>query len=142
MKTNWQPLSTEQPGVSRYKSGFSRAEIHRQEDGSAEATLKEGFLGLGTHVSSFHKSPAPDDQAILTRLTDTAHPPRFGNWQETKDGKWEGEKAGGGKVKAEITRTGDEADVKASTGFFGTQIEGHFFAPAPTDREILRRISS
>ena len=104
-------------------------------------------MGLGTHVSSFHKSPAPDDQAILGRLEDTAHPPRFSNWREAEGASHDnttsfvGEKANGGKVKAEITRNGDEADVKAQAGFFGVHIEGHFFAPAPSDQEILRRIS-
>lgn len=146
MQTNWQPVHVDQPGVTRYKLGSSRAEIHREADGSAQATLKEGFLGLGTHVTSYMKSPAPNDQAILGKLEDTAHPPRFRNWREVEGGDhntrcYQGEKENGGKVTAEITRMGGEADVKAQAGFFGVHIEGHYFAPAPSDREILSKIS-
>lgn len=149
MQANWKPINVDQPGVTAYKKGWSKAEIHREEDGAARATLKEGFLGLGTHVTSFIKSPAPDDQAILGKLEDTAHPPRFSNWKAVEPDqehpsatRYEGETAKGKKVKAEITRVGDEADVKAKAGFFGLHVEGHYFAPAPSDQEILQRISS
>ncbi len=146
MQANWKPIKTDTPGVTRYQKGHSKAEITRQENGWTEATLKEGFLGLGTHVHASMRD-AGDDKAVLSSLEETAHPPRFSNWKEVKSddkdvARYEGETVKGGKVKAEITRNGDEADVVAKAGFFGVQCEGHYFAPAPSDREILKRISS
>jgi len=147
MQANWKPIKTDQPGVTRYQKGSSKAEINRTDDGWTEATLKEGFLGLGTHVHGSYRNPSGDDAAILGKLEDTAHPPRFSNWKpvESDDGvaRYEGETVKGKKVTAEITRDADgDAEVKAKAGFFGVSVEGSYFAPAPSDREILRRISS
>lgn len=144
---NWKPLKTDQPGVTRYQKGHSKAEINRQEDGFTQATLKEGFLGLGTHVHGTYRNPSGDDAAVLEKLLDTAHPPRFSNWEKVDGGdgnatKYEGETANGKKVTATITRDADgDAECKAQAGFFGVSVDGLYLAPAPSDQEILRRIS-
>lgn len=151
MQAQWKSIQVpgNPAGVTRYSKGFSKAEIHREPGHGVQAELKEGFLGLGTHVGGSYGDASQSDKAILAKLEDTAHPPRFDHWQETPGPKdtpdtrhYRGEKASGhGKVDAYITRVGDEANVTAQAGIFGVQIEGHFFAPAPNDREILQRIS-
>ena len=149
MKTQWKQLST-QDGVQRYKAmnRSAQAWIKRNEDGSAESGSKNGLFGLGLHTESFHVSPAPSDDELLRRLDRAANPPRFDNWREVdKDApntnfyKGEADNLFNSTVKASITRVGDEASVHAKVGLFGTEIEGHYFAPAPSDAEILRRIS-
>ncbi len=150
MNTNWNPVKSNQPGIERFKATNRRSEawIQRNEDNSAKAGSKSGLFGLGTHVESFFVSPAPTNEEILHKLGNVANPPKYDNWQaldkETPGTKYyqgEADNFFDSKVNASITRVGDEADVKAKVGHFGTEIDGHFFAPAPSDREILSRIS-
>ena len=149
MKTQWTQLPG-QDGIQRYKAsrGNTQAWVKRNEDGSAESGAKNGLFGLGLHSESFHISPAPSDDELLKRLDRAANPPRFDNWTSVeKDSpntnfyQGEADNFFNSTVKASITRVGDEASVSAKVGLFGTEIEGHFFAPAPSDAEILRRIS-
>ena len=149
MRTQWKQLPS-QDGISRYKATNRHASawVKRNEDGSAESGAKNGLFGLGLHSESFHISPAPSDDELLKRLDRAANPPRFDNWTSVeKDSpntnfyQGEADNFFNSTVKASITRVGDEASVSAKVGLFGTEIEGHFFAPAPSDAEILRRIS-
>lgn len=143
---NWKPVGSDVPGTTRYKSSSPKAEasIHRQ-NGRLEAEASHGFLQLDqVGLSCMDKSLS--DQAVLAKLEDSINPPRFKNWKEVDDQEANGVthyrgEAGGSKVDAYITRVGDEAEVSAKAGWFGVQVEGSFFAPAPSDQEILRRIS-
>jgi hypothetical protein len=141
MKANWKPVSHEPSGVTRYKRSSPRAqaEIHRQEN-SLSAEMKTGLFGLGTHVGACFMDTSLSDEAVLSKLDQVAHPPRFQDWKAQGEGHYQG-KAGRSKVEAQITRSGEEAKVVAHVGHFGTHVEGVFFAPAPSDQEILRRIS-
>lgn len=143
---NWKPVGSDVPGTTHYKRSSPKAEawIHRQ-DGKLEAEARHGFLQLDrVGLSCMDKSLS--DQVVLAKLEDSINPPRFQNWKAVDDQEasgvthYKGE-AGSRKVEAFITRVGDEAEVKAKVGWFGVQVEGNFFAPAPSDQEILRRIS-
>ena len=149
MKTQWTQLPG-QDGIQRYKAnrGNTQAWVKRNEDGSAESGSKSGPFGLGLQTESFHFSPAPSDAELLGRIDRSVNPPRYDNWEaqeksspNTNYYQGEADNFFNSTVKASITRVGDEASVKAKVGLFGTEIEGHFFAPAPSDAEILRRIS-
>lgn len=149
MKTSWQPVPSDRPGVSQFRKSGEKCEawIERRADGSAVAGETNGFFG--PRVEGWFRDPAPADEVILQRLEDTAHPPRFGNWKEVPEDApsvkhFEGRETGGlirSKVDVFVTRVGDEVDYTAQVGHFGTHIEGHYFAPAPSDQEILRRLS-
>jgi hypothetical protein len=150
MTTQWNPIASKDPTIARYKATNRRAEawIERNPDGSAEYGAKNGLFGLGLHSQGTHFAPAPSDQVILQKLDESANPPRFDSWKQkdkvspgTTYYQGEADNLLNSKVEASITRVGDEAGVKAKVGLFGTEIEGHFFAPAPSDAEILRRIS-
>jgi len=150
MITNWNRVSSNQQGVERFRATNRRsgAWIKRNPDQSAEAGSKSGLFGLGTHTESYFVAPAPSDDVILSRLELSANPPKFEDWKQT-DKKTPGTNYYQGrannlfdsKVSAAITRVGDEAEVKAKVGFFGTEIGGHYFDPAPSDAQILRKIS-
>jgi len=147
MITKWTAAPSKQPGSERFKATNRRAEatIERKPDGSAEATCENGLFGLGTHSGATFFAPAPSNQEILERFGDK---PRFSGWQQSEE-KTPGTNYFEAKadsyfhsdVQAAITRVGDEADIKVKVGHFGTEIEGHYFAPAPSDKEILKRIS-
>ena len=147
MKANWKPISQDTPGITQYKRSHprARAEIHRQ-DNKLSAEMKTGPFGLGTHVGACFMDTGLSDEAVLTRLDEVAHPPRFQDWHEVKDQSaagvthYQGHE-GRKKVDAYITRSQDEAQVVAQSGHFGIHIEGTYFAPTPSDREILQRIS-
>lgn len=150
MITQWKATSTD-GGVQHYKATnrHAKAWIERNEDGSAEYGAKNGLLGLGLHTEGHHVAPAPSDEVLLDRLDQSANPPRFDNWvqqKETTPGttyyKGEADNLLHSKVNAAITRVGDEATVQAKVGWlFGDEIQAHYFAPAPSDLEILRSIS-
>lgn len=150
MTTQWSKVNSNEAGVARYKATNRKAQawIERNPDGSAEYGAKNGLFGLGLHSEGYHVAPAPSDEVLLGKLDHSANPPRFDNWSK-QDEKTPGTNYYEGQadnffnstVKASITRVGDEADVKAKVGLFGTQIEGHYFAPAPSDADILKRIS-
>lgn len=150
MTTQWSQVKSKDAGVTRYQASNRRAEawIQRNADGSAEYGAKNGLFGLGLHSEGYHVAPAPSDEVLLARLDRGANPPRFDNWEKTDQTSpatnyYEGtaDNLFNSTVKASITRVGDEAEVKAKVGLFGLQIEGHYFAPAPSDAEILRSIS-
>ena len=143
---NWKPVGSDVPGTTRYKSSSPKAEaaIHRQ-NGRLEGEAHHGFLGLDqVGISCMDKSLS--DEAVLAKMEDSINPPRFKNWKQVDDQEAQGVthyrgEAGSRKVDALITRVGDQAEVSAKAGFFGVQVEGSFFAPAPSDQEILKRIS-
>lgn len=144
---NWKPVGSDVPGTSHYKRSTPKAEawVHRQ-DGRLEAEVKTGPFNLGRQVGASFMDTSLSDEVVLGKLDDTLNPPRFQNWKPVDDQEANGVthyrgEAGHKKVDAFITRVGDEAEVKADSGFFGVQIEGNFFAPAPSDQEILKRIS-
>jgi hypothetical protein len=150
MNTQWSKVNSHDSSISRYKATNrrSQATIERNPDGSADYSCKNGLLGLGTRVEGHHFAPAPSDDVILQKIDDIANPPRFDGWKQKEcdipgTTRYQGEADSflSSKVNATITRVGDEADVKATAGLFGVHVEGHFFAPAPSDTEILRRIS-
>ena len=144
---NWKPVGSDVPGTTHYKRNSPKAEawIHRQ-DGRLEAEAKSGPFNLGRQVDAFFLDTSLSDDVVLGKLNETLTPPRFQNWKPVDDQEakgvthYQGE-AGSRRVDAFITRVGDEAEVKAKVGWFGVQIEGNFFAPAPSDQEILKRIS-
>lgn len=149
---NWQPVQSDRPGAVHYQRAEPKGDayIQRNEDGSAEAESKNGLFGLGTEVESFHCSPAPDDATILGQLDRSAYPDQYDGWKEVKKGPqlptvktYEGHKTTGlhSKVRVTIDRDGDRADFIGKVGHFGTEMEGSFFAPAPSDAEILSRLS-
>lgn len=149
MLIQWKQLST-QNGIQRYQAANSRATawIKHNENGSAESGSKHGLFGLGLHTDSFYSSPAPSDSKMLQDIDDLANPPRFKDWtpakqkcSHTTEYKGKADNIFNSTVKASITRIGDEAHVHAKVGLFGTEIDGHFFAPAPSDTEIISRIS-
>jgi len=144
---NWKPVGSDVPGTSHYKRSSPKAEawVHRQ-DGRLEAEAKTGPFHLGRQVGASFMDTSLSDEVVLSKLDDTLNPPRFQNWKPVDDQEANGVthyrgEAGHKKVEAFITRVGDEAEVKANAGFFGVQIEGNYFAPAPSDQEILKRIS-
>lgn len=144
---NWKPVGSDVPGTSHYKRSSPKAEawVHRQ-DGRLEAEAKSGPFNLGRQVGASFMDTSLSDEVVLSKLDDTLNPPRFQNWKPVDDQEAKGVthyrgEAGHKKVDAFITRVGDQAEVKAKAGFFGVQIEGNFFAPAPSDQEILKRIS-
>ncbi|MFA5507217.1 MAG: hypothetical protein WC314_16575 [Vulcanimicrobiota bacterium] len=151
MRTQWTPVKTDTQGINRYRGTNQKAEawIQRNPDGSAVAKEETGFFG--THVTSYMVAPAPSDEVILDKLDRSAYPPRFDDWKqsgqnpETNTTEYKGTANNflNSPVKAQITRVGDSAKVSAKVGHFGlgTHIDGVFFAPAPSDMEILRRIS-
>ena len=151
MRTQWTPVQSKTPGLTRYKgtNQTAAAWIQRNPDGSAVAKEETGFFG--THVTSYTTSPAPSDDVILGKLDRSAYPPRFDSWKENEKKSDETTTHYQGKannifnspVKAEITRVGNSAKVSAKVGRFGlrTHVEGVYFAPAPSDQEILGRIS-
>lgn len=150
MNTNWIQVKNEN-GRTRYHATNRRAEawIERHGDGSVDYGAKNGLFGLGLHSQGTHFAPAPSDQVILSKLDEAANPPRFEQWSKldkTTPGTtyYQGQSNDlfHSDVKLSITRSGDAADVKGSTGVFGlTHFESHFFAPAPTDAEILKSLS-
>ena len=143
---NWKSVGSDVPGTTHYKSSKPKAEawIHRQ-NGRLEGEANHGFLGLDrAGVSCMDKSLS--DEVVLAKLEDSINPPRFKNWKEVDDQEAKGVshyvgEAGGSKVEAFITRVDDKAEVKAKVGHFGLQIEGSYFAPAPSDQAILKNIS-
>jgi hypothetical protein len=144
---SWKPVGSDVPGTSHYKRSSPKAEawVHRQ-DGRLEAEAKSGLFNLGRQVEASFMDTSLSDEVVLSKLDDTLNPPRFQNWKPVDDQEAKGVthyrgEAGHKKVDAFITRVGDQAEVKADSGFFGVQIEGNFFAPAPSDQEILKRIS-
>jgi len=151
MKAQWNPVPSDRPGVSHYHRQDPKGEawIERKENGSAEASQKNGFFGPS--VESWHAAPAPTDSVILQKMDEVAHPPRFDDWKEVKHSPelpsvkhYEGRETGGmirSKVEVFIDRDGDQADYTAKVGRFGEEVEGHLFAPAPSDQEILHRLS-
>lgn len=154
MINNWQPIPCDRPNVSAYQRTSPRGEatIERCPDGSAKAESKNGLLGLGTEVESYICSPAPSDDVILDNLDQSAYPPQYGDWKEVKKKgpqlpsvkTYEGRETHGlvkSKVTVTIDRDGDKADFIGKVGHFGTEMEGSFFAPAPSDQEILQKIS-
>lgn len=150
MITQWKQVQN-QDGCSRYKATNRRADawIQRHSDGSADYGAKNGFLGLGLHTQGTHVAPAPSDQVLLSKLDESANPPRFSQWSKldkTTPGTtyYQGESNDyfHSDVNVSITRAGDVAEVKGKTGVFGlTHFEGTYFAPAPSDAEILKSIS-
>jgi hypothetical protein len=150
MTNQWSKINSTDSSISRYKATNRRSEatIARNPDGSADYSSKSGLLGLGLRVEGHHFAPAPDDEVLLDKLDQAINPPRFHDWKQKESDlpgttlyQGEADSFLSSKVKASITRVGDEADVKASGGLFGLHVEGHFFAPAPSDTEILKRIS-
>lgn len=151
MRTQWKPVKSNTQGLTRYKGTNQKAEawIQRNADGSAVAKEETGFFG--TRVTSYSVSPAPADNVILDRMDRSAYPPRFDGWKESgKDSETNTTEYKGkannflkSPVKAKITRVGDTAKVSAKVGHFGlgAHVEGVYFAPAPSDQEILRKIS-
>jgi hypothetical protein len=151
MRTQWTPVKSNNQGLTRYKgtNQTANAWIQRNPDGSAVAKEEAGFFG--THVTSHMAAPAPSDAVILSKLDQSAYPPKFEDWKETGKESDTNTTQYRGKannffsspVEAQITRVGDSAKVSAKVGRFGlgTHVEGVFFAPAPSDQEILRRIS-
>jgi len=151
MKAQWQPVQSDRPGVAQYQrqGAKGQAQIERKENGAAEASEKNGFFGPS--VDAYFVAPAPDDATILQRMDEVAYPPRFGDFKEVKHSPelptvkhYQGRETGGlvrSKVDVLIDRDGDQADYTAKVGHFGEEIEGHFFAPTPSDQEILRRLS-
>jgi len=152
MKTQWSKIAQDPSGDIRYKRNHPKASatIHRQPD-SLSAEMKTGLFGLGSHVGVCFMDTQLSDEVVLSRLDEVANPPRFEDWKEVKgkstetnETHYQGRESGGlirSKVKASIRRQGEQAEVSAQVGLFGTQIEGIYFAPAPSDQEILRRIS-
>lgn len=151
MKAQWSPIASSDPSIKRYKADHrqSKAWVERHPDGSADSGSKDGFLGLGLHTETFHVSPAPSDEAILAKLDARHNPPRFDGWEKqdkstpgTTYYQGEADNFFHSTVNASITRVGGAADVNAQVGWLlGDKIEAHFFAPAPSDAEILARLS-
>ncbi|MFN8612820.1 MAG: hypothetical protein U0931_35105 [Vulcanimicrobiota bacterium] len=144
---NWKSVGSDVPGTTHYKRSNPKAEawIHRQE-GRLEGEAKSGPFNLGPSAGVSCLDTTLSDQVVLGKLDETLNPPRFQNWKQVDDQQAPGVthyqgRAGHSKVEAFITRLGDEAEVKAKVGHFGLEVEGNFFAPAPSDQEILRRIS-
>ena len=152
MNTQWKQVSANSQGLTRYKGVNQRASawIQRSDDGSAVAKKESGLFGLGTHVTS-HMVTAPADEVILEKLDRSSNPPRFDQWKKsgtdsdtnTTEYKGKTDSFLNSPVTAKITRLDDQAKVSAKVGRFGlgTHVDGVFFAPAPSDQEILRRIS-
>jgi len=143
---NWKPVGSDVPGTTHYKSSKPKAEawIHRQ-DGKLEAEAHHGFLQLD-RVGLSCGDKTESDAVVLSKLEDSISPPRFKNWKEVDDQEARGVthyrgEAGNSKVEAFITRVGDGAEYKAKVGHFGLQIEGGYIGPAPSDQEILKRLS-
>ncbi len=151
MTSNWTATNSKNANQARYRSTQKRAQasIERRPDGSAITKVKSGLFGLGTHLTSHHVAPAPNDEAILGRLDHLVHPPRIDGWKQVDDqatstvNHYQGRADNllNSKVDAYITRVGDEATVEGKVGRFGTEFQGHYFAPAPSDQEILQRLS-
>jgi hypothetical protein len=150
MTTQWRQVDSRDAGVNRYQAENRRAQawVKRNADGSAEYGAKNGLFGLGLHSEGYHVAPAPGDEVLLEKLDESANPPRFTGWvkeDRTSPGttyyQGQADNLLSSKVKASITRVGDEASVQAKVGLFGTEIEGHYFAPAPSDAQILKSIS-
>ena len=143
MKADWKPVSNDPSGITRYKRSSPRAQVEiNRQDNSLSAEMKTGLFGLGTHVGTCFMDTSLSDEVVLSKLDAVANPPRFQDWKpvQGEDGHYQG-KANRSKVDAVITRNGDEATVEAQVGHFGMHIEGVYFAPAPSDQEILRRLS-
>jgi hypothetical protein len=144
---NWKSVGSDLAGTTHYKRSNPKAEawIHRQ-DGRLEGEVKSGPFNLGPSAGISCMDKTLSDEVVLAKLDDSLNPPRFQKWKTVDDQEAPGVthyrgQAGRRKVDALITRVGDEAEVKARVGHFGVQIEGNFFAPAPSDQEILERIS-
>ena len=154
MINNWQPVACDRPNITLYErqSPRGQAEIERHEDGSASASSKHGPLGLGMSIEADYFSPAPSDEQILDRMDQSAYPPIYGEWKEVEPKgpklpsvkTYEGRETGGlikSKVTVTIDRDKDRVDFVGKVGHFGMEMEGTFFAPTPTDQEILTRLS-
>lgn len=143
MQAKWQPIPTNTRGLTRFKDQNSgaRAYIQRNPDGTALAECRTGFMGLGRSTTIDELKNAPSDDVILGKFEDTVNPPTFSDFKPTrKKGVYKG-KTGDATARAEIKRDRGEATVKITSGFFGPSSEGHYFAPAPSDAEILERHS-
>lgn len=153
MKSEWKPIPTDQPGTTRYKKTAERAEvtIQRDEGEPVTASLRSGLFGLGTSIEGTYYQEGITDEVVLEKLDDTLHPPRYTDWEKVDDQEapgvthYQGRRANSvfAKVDAYITRSGDEAQVVAQAGPFnlGMHHEGVYFAPAPSDQEILRNLA-
>lgn len=146
MNTQWTPVKSRDVGVDHYRNGKAKAWIQHNADGSVDSGGQKGFFGMRTE--SHHFAPAPEDQVLLDRIDRSLNPPRFDGWEQkdkatpgTTYYQGEADNFLGSTVNATITRAGGAADVSAQVGWFGTHIDGHFFAPAPSDAEILKSIS-
>ncbi|MBS2033762.1 hypothetical protein JST97_02190 [bacterium] len=144
---NWKSVGSDIPGTTHYKRSHPKAEAWiRRQNGHLEGEAKSGPFNLGRSAGVSCMDHTLPDEVVLAKLDDGLNPPRFQNWKTVDDQLAAGVthyrgQAGHRKVEAFITRVGEEAEVRAQVGHFGTQIEGSFFAPAPSDREILQRIS-
>lgn len=152
--TNWQPVQCDRPNVSMYErqSPRSTAVIEHKENGNVSASERNGLFGLGTSVEADFFSPAPSDEQILDKMDQSAYPPQYSDWKEVKTKgpqlpsvkTYEGRETGTlikSKVRVTIAHDGDRSDYAGKVGHFGTEFEGTFFAPAPSDQAILERIS-
>ncbi|MCA9792711.1 MAG: hypothetical protein KC910_12980 [Candidatus Eremiobacteraeota bacterium] len=149
MNAQWKPIAGKtEPGITRYQAGRAKATIHREENHlCAEAT--DGWLGLGKKVGISFRDDSLSDEVVLGRVDEMLHPPRFGGWQPVDDQKalgvthYRGRENEGlirSKVDAYITRAGDQAQVIAHVGHLGEEIQGSYFAPVPSDQEILKNL--
>lgn len=144
---NWKSVTSNTPGTTAYQCRKPKAQAWiSHKNGHIEAEAKSGWFNLGHSAAISSRDTTLSDQAVLGKLEDLINPPRFQNWQSVADQQAPGVthykgQTRHGKVDAYITRLNDEAHVTAHAGHFGVQIEGSFFAPAPSDQEILKRIS-
>ncbi len=138
-KTSWKAIPTNTQGLTRFKDKNSGASayIQRNSDGTVLAQCKTGFMGRMTTLDELQGNPS--DDVILSKFEDTVNPPTYSDWEATKKpGVYEG-KAGDWSAKAVIERDGGQATVKISSGPFGIgpSSETFYFAPAPSDAQIL-----